>query len=289
MEFNDLLRLKGFDPSEVLVMRHQPTEPELRKRFHWLAVSRPDLYNTYQMAQNERAEKQLASAKYLASFIGSTPGKALFIGLYENTGHQTLNLEGYLSVPENQELKSLGMSGAAGAEHRSILWFDLKKLDFYEEWSGRLTVFWPGGERSWSRWAANNSLPIDAINERTAAEPPMPQWDELVLSWNDLKSLWPSWKVTLAEWRGVYFLLDETDGKGYVGAAYGDENLLGRWINYAETGHGGNKLLRGRDPKQFVFSILQLVAPTMVAEEIIRIEQTWKQRLSTTKHGLNDN
>ncbi len=288
MEFNDLLRLKKFDPTQVLVMRHQPTEPELKRRFHWLAVSRPDLYNTYQKAQNPRAEKQLGRAKYLASFIGNSPGKALFMGLYENHGHQEMSYEGYWSVPENRELKSLGMSGAAGAEHRSILWFDLVRLDFYTPWVGRLTVLWPGGERAWSRWASENALPFDTLPAQSMAEPDMPEWDELVLSWEDLKSMWPSWRTTLSNWRGIYFILDQTDGRGYVGSAYGEQNLYGRWLNYAATGDGGNKLLRGRDPEKFVFSILQLVSPTMSETDVIRIEQTWKARLSTVTHGLND-
>ena len=41
------------------------------------------------------------------------------------------------------------------------------------------------------------------------------------------------WKSALSQWRGVYFIFDATDGKGYVGSAYGSGNLLGRWLNYA--------------------------------------------------------
>jgi hypothetical protein len=37
--------------------------------------------------------------------------------------------------------------------------------------------------------------------------------------------------------------------------------MLGRWRNYAAHGHGGNKLLRERDPKSFRFTILQRVCP----------------------------
>ena len=80
------------------------------------------------------------------------------------------------------------------------------------------------------------------------------------------------------------------DGKAYVGSAYGENNLLGRWLNYAARGHGGNRLLRGRDPTGFRFTILQRVSPDMEATDVIRLEATWKQRLHT-RHpcGLNDN
>jgi hypothetical protein len=98
------------------------------------------------------------------------------------------------------------------------------------------------------------------------------------------------WKSRLSEWRAIYYIFDASDGKGYVGSAYGDTNLLGRWLGYAAKGHGGNVLLRQRDPKQFQFSILQRVSPDMDAADVIRLEATWKERLHT-RHpvGLNDN
>ena len=69
----------------------------------------------------------------------------------------------------------------------------------------------------------------------------MPRWDELRFTWGELKILPSKWKAALSQWRGIYFIFDESDGQGYVGAAYGKENILGRWLNYAKRGHGGNK------------------------------------------------
>jgi len=90
--------------------------------------------------------------------------------------------------------------------------------------------------------------------------------------------------------RGIYYIFDTSAEKGYVGSAYGADNLLGRWQNYATSGHGGNRLLKQRDPHQFRFTILELVAPNMEADEVIRLESTWKERLHTRQpHGLNDN
>ena len=99
---------------------------------------------------------------------------------------------------------------------------------------------------------------------------------------------------------GIYYIFDTSDGKGYVGSAYGDStlsghyigtgNLLGRWLNYAALGHGGNSLLRKRDPRHFRFTILELVSPNMEASAVIRLETTWKERLHTRPpYGLNDN
>jgi hypothetical protein len=73
-------------------------------------------------------------------------------------------------------------------------------------------------------------------------------------------------------------------------ATDGDTNLLGRWKNYAARGHGGNRLLRQRDPRNFRFTILQRVSPDMDADDVIRLEANWKERLHTRQpFGLNDN
>jgi hypothetical protein len=118
----------------------------------------------------------------------------------------------------------------------------------------------------------------------------MPEWEEIDLSWEELSILPTRWRGKLAEWRAIYYIFDTSDAKGYVGAAYGDENLLGRWVNYAATGHGGNRLLRQRDPKHLRFTILQRVSPDMEATDVIRLEASWKERLHTrSPWGLNDN
>ena len=94
----------------------------------------------------------------------------------------------------------------------------------------------------------------------------------------------------LSEWRAIYYIWDGSDGKGYVGSAYGAANLLGRWLNYGAVGHGGNRLLRQRDPKNFRFSILQRVSPDMEQADVIAVENSWKERLHTREPwGLNDN
>lgn len=94
----------------------------------------------------------------------------------------------------------------------------------------------------------------------------------------------------LSQWRGVYYIFDTSDGKGYVSSAYGEGNLLGRWLNYAVRGHGGNSLLRERDPRKFRFTILQLVSSDLDAHDVIRLEGSWKHRLHTRSlYGLNEN
>ena len=73
MELNDMLVKKGINPESVLVLRHRPTEPELRKVLPWLAAEQPQIYNAYQQTQTPKVEKAMIRAEYLASFIGHEP------------------------------------------------------------------------------------------------------------------------------------------------------------------------------------------------------------------------
>ena len=288
MQLNDLLEEVGIDPKTVIVMRHRPGEPELRKVLPWLAAERPDVYNAYQQTQSPRAEKAMTKAAYIASFIGHASGKALFVGLYKRGKWKTISPKAYRDRPAYKELAKFGHQGLP-KDWSSIFWFDLELIDFYQRWQGKMIIDWPGGERSWYRWADRNEFKIDAILEESALDAAMPAWNALVVTWDELRVLPTKWKNSLKEWRGIYLIFDKNNRQGYVGSAYGKDNILGRWLNYAATGDGGNKGLKKRDPGNFLFSILQRVSPDMEAEDIIRLEANWKDRLHTLKFGMNEN
>ena len=164
MQLNDLLIEKGIEPKTVLVLRHRPTEPELRKVLPWLAAEKPDVYNGYQQAHWLKVEKAMTRALYIASFIGHKPRKALFVGVYKVAGWKEVSFKNYWKIPANIELKSFGMTGLS-ASRSSTLWFDLDIIDICREWKGKLIVQWPGLERSWWRWSDRNKLDIAAILE----------------------------------------------------------------------------------------------------------------------------
>jgi hypothetical protein len=118
----------------------------------------------------------------------------------------------------------------------------------------------------------------------------MPEWYNLSIRWEEIADLPWRWKVVLGQWRGIYYVRDSFDNKCYVGSAGGRENLLGRWNAYAASGHGSNKLLKERDPKNFTFFILERVSQDMEQADLVDKENSWKMRLAT-RHpsGLNDN
>jgi hypothetical protein len=60
-------------------------------------------------------------------------------------------------------------------------------------------------------------------------------------------------------------------------------------LNYAASGHGGNRQLRTRKPEDLRFSILQRVSPDMEPSDVTALESSWKDRLHTRQFGMNDN
>lgn len=288
-----LLEAEGIEPSRVLVLRHRPTEPRLRKAFLWLAEERPAVFNAYQRTHGPRTEAALLQASHVAAFIGHEAAKAVFVGLYAVEGHAAVTRDDYLEEAEVGVLLGLGMSPWSEDDPRqSALRFDLTKVDELARFAGRLVVDWPRPDRSWYRWAdpGRNRFPVHAIHEDSLFTPDIPPWHEIVLGWSELSVLPERWRSRLSQWRGVYFIFDRADGKGYVGSACGADNMLGRWLGYAASGHGGNHHLLKRDPADFVFSILQRVSPDMPAEEIVSTEAGWKSRLHTAYPlGLNAN
>ncbi len=293
MELNDLLTKSGIDPRQVIVMRHRPTETGLRKILPWLVHERPELFNAYQQHHNGSQEKSLAALVgkgWLAAFIGLRPGEAMFAGLYRIQGAREVTQGEFWAIPQNAALKEHGMIGWSKEPDARSLWFDLVLEAALQKWIGKLAVGWPPPERSWWRRAEKNVMPVVSISEDSRFAEKMPDWQDLVLSWTELKSIPTSWRAALGQWRGIYFIHDVSDGKGYVGSASGTENLLGRWLGYAGTGDGGNKWLLKRPPENFRFSILQRVSPDMPVEEIVALEGTWKKRLHTrAPQGLNAN
>jgi hypothetical protein len=285
MDFKDVLDKGGIDIDRVMVMRHRPSEPKLRKIMPWLAADRPEIFNAYQQTQNPDAEKALTKADFVAAFIG-IGDKAVFVGLYQRGESRLLTDAQFWAIPAVQELEPFGLRRVVGQD--TLRWFDLELLDFCAEWKGRLVVKWPQG-RLWWRWAKSNDFTIRAIHEESLFDEAMPPWDQLSLSHNDLKVLPTRHADALKEWRGIYFIIDASDGKGYVGSAGGRENLLGRWREYGASGHGGNKKLKQRDPRNFIFTILQRTSPDMDPAEIVRLENSWKERLHTREFGLNEN
>lgn len=289
LQFNDFLTKSGIEWKDVLVLRHSPSEAELKKVLPWLAAGQPEVFEAYQRVQSPLVEAGMLKREYIASFIATeTKNGCLFVGLYRRTGGMDVGRDEFWGTPRYDELRKYGMEGL-GPDRETFHLFDLEAVpDFWPELKGRLVCKMPPG-RNFARRADFNIFSVDAIHEDSVLEGAMPPWERLTLSFEQVRALPAKWRVALSHWRGVYFILDRSDGKGYVGSAGGKDNIHGRWLGYAANGHGGNEGLKGRDPSNFIFSILQRVSPDMPLDELTTLESSWKVRLHTFDHGLNRN
>lgn len=284
LTFNSLLEDGGLLEGTVLLRN---TEPCLRGALPYIASERPDLFRAYQQVQGAQLGKALRRAKFMASFVGEGPADALFVTCFEIADVRPITFKEFWSEPGNQELATFGYLGLQDGQVATRC--TLTPIDALSEFSGKLVISLPPPAVSWWRWADRNVFPIVALYREAFPHRQVPDWKEIVLDWATLTSLPRSWEASLSHWRGIYFIYDSRRGAGYVGSAYGKDNILGRWRTYAASGHGGNAGLRDSKAEDLRFSILQRTSPDMEADEIVQLEATWKERLHTRMHGLNRN
>lgn len=173
------------------------------------------------------------------------------------------------------------------------------------EYIGRLVITWE--DRKTMNIIMRDMDTISDLTVKTILERPynelgedFPGYENVDLSWSDLRRVLKlkNWQTALENQKGVYLITDTATNKRYVGSAYGDDMLLGRWQAYAKNGHGGNKELKalveekGLDyvKDNFRYSILDIYKSTTNDEEIIARESWWKNILLTRgDYGYNAN
>jgi hypothetical protein len=122
-----------------------------------------------------------------------------------------------------------------------------------------------------------------------------PGYEKVNISWVELNRVLEkdTWKTALQNQKGVYLLSDKSNGKMYVGAAYGEDMILGRWRSYVATGHGGNvglkKLSFEHIKQNFKYAILEIFKSTTDDQIVIERERWWKEVLQSRQFGYNEN
>lgn len=107
----------------------------------------------------------------------------------------------------------------------------------------------------------------------------------------------PTYYEALKKVTGIYCLTDTKTGKLYIGSATGGDGVAGRWGNYLDSKHGGNKKLialyneKGSEyfEEHFTFTLLEYFGMSYDPAKIVEREQYWKHCLNTIKSGYNDN
>ncbi|MFN5246013.1 MAG: GIY-YIG nuclease family protein [Ignavibacteria bacterium] len=180
--------------------------------------------------------------------------------------------------------------------------YETKLLNVGSEFIGRLIIQYNKPFRHSYPHALTSikDLSIKEILREPYTMTPFPGFEQVNINFAQLQSIIlqqePSWKSALSNVKGIYLITDMSNGKLYVGSAYGESAFWNRWNEYSQNGHGGNIILKnlvkenGREyADNFRFSILETRSMNAEDDAIIMREQYWKQILASKEHGYNAN
>lgn len=277
MTFNSILDDYGLDPRDVRLLRHQTIKYAGRTPYT-LWRDNHDGFLLYQSIQSVKNRSRLSS-RYWASFVVTPVQSTLFVGLYE------VEKIGPCDPTMIDPLRGVPVAQGGAREldlYRQTL-FGVSMED-----AGRVYIDWGPGTRSWVQIAANQAKPILEVT-RVFQEEAFPGYTAFMANLSTVEALPSGWLAALRAARGIYLLTCPRTQEQYVGSAYGEDGFLGRWLEYARDGHGGNIGLKSRDPEDYQVSVLEVCGSGLTIDEIIRTEQLWKAKLQSREMGLNRN
>lgn len=176
--------------------------------------------------------------------------------------------------------------------------FEYEQIKKYEKYFGRLIIQYKNKSQNLIRKAESviDECIVYQIIEDTFDDDLFPGYENVDVSWYELRRIIKKqdWKTALENQKGVYLITDTLSGKRYVGSAYGETMILGRWNNYVMNGHGGNKDLKNLEfeyiKNNFRYSILEIFKSTTEDKVIINREHFWMKILLTKnkRFGYNN-
>lgn len=175
--------------------------------------------------------------------------------------------------------------------------FRHQTLEQHQKYSGRVIVEYNNKSQNLIRLASSvlHECNVSQVLEQKYEDDEFPGYDEVNLPWVSLSRVInkQAWKTALENQKGVYLVTDINNGKMYVGSAYGDSMIHGRWLQYTKNGHGGNVNLKKLEfeyiKKNFRYSILEIYKSITDDKFIIKREAWWKEALQSRLHGYNEN
>ncbi len=206
---------------------------------------------------------------------------------------------GLLKIKPNEDLWLLFHVGKVTKDLDKLngVGFEYEHLPEYDKYLGRLIVKFKNTSQNMIRKAESviNDCEISQILPDTFDNDLFPGYEKVNITWEELKRVInkDTWKTALQNQKGVYLITDTHNGKKYVGAAYGQDMILGRWKSYVKTGHGGNAELKTLNfdyiKENFKYSILDIYKSTTNDQIIIERESWWKDVLQSREFGYNKN
>jgi hypothetical protein len=275
--FNSLLEQNGLPLKDVRLLRHKDRRAEKGKTPYELWQYDRKKFDRYQYIQNPK-RRQYLKAKYWASFVGTPNSQTLFVGLFRVT---------YAGL-SREDIPRVFMAGIDKAGTCDV--YETVLDNRLKEFVGRLYIQWGAGSLAWVQRADKNNKPISELHSRLK-EPEFPGFLTFMETLSKVKAeaLPKSWIDILKISRGVYLLTCPSTKEQYVGSASGADGFWGRWQVHARTGQGDAIQLKSREPSDYQVSILEVFGTSTLDDEIIHLENRWKQKLRTKEMGLNGN
>lgn len=175
--------------------------------------------------------------------------------------------------------------------------YEYENLAEFQKYVGRLVVYYKNKDQQLIRNALSviDECFVSQILPNTFENDIFPGYEKVNISWSELERVLEkdNWKTALQNQKGVYLITDTFNGKLYVGSAYGEEMILGRWRAYLQTGHAGNNGLKHLSfeyiKEYFKFSLLDIFKYSTEDKVIIERESWWKNILLSRYFGYNQN
>lgn len=273
-----IFKIYGIDPDEVKLVRHGNKEIPIYETF----LNNIERLEVYQSFQNPN---KFGKSKTLAVFAPYYKTTGLFLGMWD--------IQGYTANSNfTEETRSLLKEHNLPDDwFNHAVRYDLIRNNILDDLSERLIIEWGAATVAWVQ--SKDKEVVEIKGKKSIGD--FQSFSLVDLNYQDLKNLiqFPdtnlTWLKALSSVNGVYLIKDKISGKLYVGSAYGDQGIYGRWSAYAKNGHGGNSELKSLDPSTLQFSILEIVPATTTADGVIECENRWKEKLGTRQFGLNKN
>jgi hypothetical protein len=275
--FNSLLKENGLSLKDVRLLRHRDTRSDKGRTPFELWRDDPKNFDRYQSIQKPERREQLRT-KYWASFVGLPDGGTLFVGIFR------VRYAG-LSKKDTPKVHTSGIDQAGTHDT-----YELRMDEKLAEFAGKLFVSWGTGKRSWVQRADKRDKAIAELRT-VLSEPEFPGFLKFISNLSKIQTdaLPRGWRDILQISRGVYLLTCPKTKEQYVGSARGQGRFFERWRQHAKTGYGDAVKLKSRAPSDYQVSILEVVGTSTTDDEIIQLENRWKEKLRTREMGLNGN
>ena len=183
--------------------------------------------------------------------------------------------------------------------------YEVKKVKEYSEYEGRLKIYveCKGPQKYFNLKTKYDSMVVKEILSEPYSGVKFPGYENIDYHFSLLKPIFDKgrqdWKSPLENIKGVYMITDISNGKKYVGAAWGKDGVWARWAKHIYTGHGNTKDLRelikqrGKEYayKNFRMCLLEYYPMKKDDGIVLGREGFWKDLLLSRnpKYGYNKN